>query len=177
MADLNRNQRSALAALLATTSVREAAELAGLGERTIYRYLSDPAFKAELQERQDQILASTTATMIGLTDRALADFAMALRVLREQAIGDVGDFIELLEGGAWRLDLEGAQEAGRLGLIKKLWVDGQEHRRLELYDRQAAAEKLGRLVLGLLDETRRQQEVDQLTERVAALEKAAGIKG
>ena len=68
---LSSNQRRALEALIATTSVRAAADKAGLGRRTLYRYLGDPAFKAELRKRQDAILSATTASLVGLTYLAL----------------------------------------------------------------------------------------------------------
>lgn len=68
---LNANQRRALAALLEHTTVREAAESVGLAERTLYNYLSDETFKAELRQRQDAILASVTSALVGLSGEAV----------------------------------------------------------------------------------------------------------
>jgi hypothetical protein len=68
---LSTNQRRALAALLAEPTIRAAARTASLGERTLYRYLSDPVFKAELSARQTAILAQVTAAMVGLSGRAV----------------------------------------------------------------------------------------------------------
>jgi len=45
--------------------VRAAAKKAGLGERTIYRYLADPDFRAELHRRQDEALSAVTAALAG----------------------------------------------------------------------------------------------------------------
>ena len=45
--------------------MRAAAKRAGLGERTIYRYLADPDFRAELHRRQDEVLTATTAALAG----------------------------------------------------------------------------------------------------------------
>ena len=75
---LSSNQRRALEALLTTANVRAAAKKARLGERTVHRYLGDPAFKAELRRRQDGILSATTAALIGLTGQALETLQMVL---------------------------------------------------------------------------------------------------
>jgi aryl carrier-like protein len=73
LSELGTNQRRALEALLAEPSIRAAAEACKLTERTLYRYLSDPAFRAELHARQDEILAATTAALVGLTGDALSE--------------------------------------------------------------------------------------------------------
>jgi len=70
-ADLSTNQQKALTALLAEATVAAAADRCGLNERTLYRYLADPAFKAELRQRQDAILASVTASLVGLSGSAV----------------------------------------------------------------------------------------------------------
>ena len=69
---LSANQKKAITALLSEPTVRDAAKAAGLGERTMYRYLSNPTFKAELRQRQDEILAATTAALVGLAGDAVA---------------------------------------------------------------------------------------------------------
>ena len=74
--ELNTNQRKALAALLATTSVTAAAASCGLAERTLYYYLANETFKAALRARQDAILGSVTASLVGLSGEAV-------QVLRE----------------------------------------------------------------------------------------------
>lgn len=68
---LSTNQRRALTALLSEPTIRAAAQSAGLGERTVYRYLANDAFRAELSERQAAILAQVTAAMVGLSGRAV----------------------------------------------------------------------------------------------------------
>lgn len=69
---LSANQEKAIAALLVTTSVSKAAKMAGLGERTIYRYLADDNFRNELRRRQEQILAAAIASLTGLIEEAVA---------------------------------------------------------------------------------------------------------
>ena len=68
---LSTNQRKALKALLSEPTVRDAAQAAGLGERTVHRYLADATFKAELRRRQDQVIAATTAALVGLSGEAV----------------------------------------------------------------------------------------------------------
>jgi len=70
--ELNANQKKALAALLATTSVTAAAERCGLAERTLFGYLANETFKAELRSRQDAILSSVTSALVGLSGEAVA---------------------------------------------------------------------------------------------------------
>lgn len=71
MSGLSRNQRKALRALLATTTIRAAAEDCELSTRTLHRYLQEEGFKRALRARQDRILAATTAAMIGGRGKAL----------------------------------------------------------------------------------------------------------
>jgi len=63
---LSANQKKALTALLSHSTVATAAEACALGERTVTRYLSNPTFKAELRARQDAIVSSVTAALVGL---------------------------------------------------------------------------------------------------------------
>ena len=49
--------------LLTTRTHSDAAKCANCGERTIYRRLADPTFKAALQAAQNKILAETTAEL------------------------------------------------------------------------------------------------------------------
>ncbi|MBN1815048.1 MAG: hypothetical protein JXA14_24655 [Anaerolineae bacterium] len=169
---LNTNQRRAIVALMTEPTIEKAAKKAGLGERTLYRYLGDEAFKAELSKRQDEILAATTAAMASLSEQAVGSLRDVLNRLASQAQGSVGDFVEIDDAGGWTLNLRKAEAAGLLPLIKKLWVDKSGNNRLELHDMQAAAAKLGALALGILAERRKTTELDDLARRVAALEQA-----
>ena len=69
--DLSTNQQKALTALLAEPTVAAAADRCGLNARTLYRYLADTPFKAELRQRQDAILASVTSALVGLSGEAV----------------------------------------------------------------------------------------------------------
>jgi predicted transcriptional regulator len=57
--------------MLRSTSIVEAAEEAGLGRRTIYRYLREETFRLELRKAQDEVLAGTTAALVGLSEVAV----------------------------------------------------------------------------------------------------------
>ena len=168
---LSTNQRRALVALLSHGTIAEAAETAGLGERTVQRYLRDPVFKAELHARQDEIISATTAALAGLSQEAIKALGRSLAILTDQAAAVVADFIEVDDKGGWRLDLAKADDAGLLHLVKKLWTDKEGHDRLELHDAQSAADKLGRLALAIVEARRKATELDDLAQRVEALEK------
>jgi hypothetical protein len=72
---LRPNQRRALAALLAAPTLAEAAARAGVGERTLRRWLGDAAFRAELHRAQDEAMAQATR-------QSLAAMAEALQTLQ-----------------------------------------------------------------------------------------------
>lgn len=174
MADLSTNQRKALEALLIYSTIRDAADAAGLGETTVYRYLRDAGFKAELRQRQDEILAATTAALAGLSAAAVQALRDALALLGDQSVLSVGDFITVDDNGSWQLDLTAARDAGLLHLIRKLWIDKEGNSRLELHDPQTAAYRRGQLALNILNERRRSVELDDLAQRVADLETVLG---
>ena len=69
--ELTRGQQRALRAMLRSTSIVEAAEEAGLGRKTIYRYLREETFRLELRRAQDEVLAGTTAALVGLSEVAV----------------------------------------------------------------------------------------------------------
>jgi len=75
---LTGNEKKALAALLATTSIRAAADQAGLTRRTVDRYLADPVFRSALTKQQDNVIAATVACLIGGTSKALLALMNAL---------------------------------------------------------------------------------------------------
>lgn len=86
----------------------------------------------------DDILARVTARIDELTMTA----DEALIRLADQARASIEDFIEFDSYGSrvWRVDLQGAQESGKLHVLKKLSYDAEGHPRLELHDSQRALE-------------------------------------
>ena len=68
---LNPRQRRAIAAVLSTRNVEEAAERANVGARTLYRGLTEPVFCAELARAEGQAIDAATRQLIGLQDSAI----------------------------------------------------------------------------------------------------------
>ena len=52
----NGREEKILAALLATSTVRDASKKCGVPERTIHRRLADPNFRAEYQQRRSELV-------------------------------------------------------------------------------------------------------------------------
>ena len=68
---LTAKKRRFVAALLATPTVRAAAEQAGVSEPTAWRYLADPTVKGELAQRQDGILGHVARRLASEMGEAL----------------------------------------------------------------------------------------------------------
>ena len=73
---LSPRQRKFILALLSSTTIKEAAQLAGVHKRTAQRYLHDPLVKAALSSMLDSMFIQATA-------QAAGEVADALRTLRE----------------------------------------------------------------------------------------------
>ena len=79
MADkLNTNQRRAIAALLTSKSVKAAAELADVGERTLYRWLSLPEFRAELSQHEGATIDQAARRLVELGEKAIDELESIL---------------------------------------------------------------------------------------------------
>jgi hypothetical protein len=61
----------AILALLAAKSLREAAELSGVGERTIRRWMRDDTFKAALADARREVKLSALERLAAYQDRAI----------------------------------------------------------------------------------------------------------
>lgn len=77
---LSTRQRRFLAALATSPSVKAAAQMAGIAERTAWRYLSDDAIRRELAGQHDALLADTSRRMAGAMTEALN---VVLGILRD----------------------------------------------------------------------------------------------
>lgn len=171
--ELTDRHKKAINALLACSTTKGAALMCGLSERTVHRYLHLPHFKTALSERQDEMLAATSAALSGLSQIAVEALTQALAVLSRQAGGNVADFITLDAGGTWSLNLTGANDDELLPLVKKLHTDKDGVDRMELHDSQSAAVALGRLAVAVLEQRRRSHELDELAARLTAVEEAS----
>ena len=115
----------------------KAAELAGYAvpEQSGSRNVKNDRIKAYI----DDFLLSNTSTLDEITQR-----------LSEQARMDIGDILEMIPDGGWKIDMEKAKETGFTRHIKKLrwkqkmdkdgntWTDAE----VELKDSQWADDKL-----------------------------------
>ena len=103
----------------------EAARLAGYASpgQEGHRLYKDPEVRAAIDERMREL--------------AIGPEEILLR-LSEQARGNMAEFIQVLEGGGFRIDLSEAEKSGRLRLVKKAGFDQKGRPSLELYDAQAA---------------------------------------
>jgi hypothetical protein len=57
---INTKHQKAIAALLSERTIGEAAKRAGVGERTLYTWLADPAFRDALREAERGVLDDVT---------------------------------------------------------------------------------------------------------------------
>jgi len=106
--ELRPPQRKALEALLSSASVATAADRAGVSERSLWRWLAEPGFKAALVEAQRELrqavsIALRSAALVAvetLTGVAVDGSAppgarvSAARTLLELAYRDVADDLE-----------------------------------------------------------------------------------
>ena len=61
----------AIAALMSGKNNIQAAHIAGVHERTIYRWLSDPSFQSDLREAETQIIESITRQVASSQEKAM----------------------------------------------------------------------------------------------------------
>ncbi len=76
--NLSRNQRKALPILAASPSIFEAARLSKVDRSTLYRWLEDENFRAELAQLQQKAAGVATANLQGLTLQAVQALAELL---------------------------------------------------------------------------------------------------
>lgn len=75
---LTPRQRRAIAALLGSKDIKAAAELAKVGERTLYRWLNLPSFRAALLEAEGEAIDQATRQLIYLQGPAISVIAGTL---------------------------------------------------------------------------------------------------
>lgn len=75
---LTPKQQRAVRALLEQKSVGDAAKSIGVGERTLFRWLTDPAFKLALSAAESDLLDAATRRLLSLQDAAIGTFESLL---------------------------------------------------------------------------------------------------
>ena len=68
---LSIKQAAAIRALLVNPNVASAATAAGVAERTVYRWMDEPAFRSALASAQDEALDAATRNLVALTGSAI----------------------------------------------------------------------------------------------------------
>jgi len=71
---LTPKQEAAVRALLTSKNVGEAAGAVGVSERTLYRWLADPDFRAALSVAEGDLLDAATRRLLTLQDDAIGAF-------------------------------------------------------------------------------------------------------
>ena len=69
---LSTKQQAAIAALLSSPSITEAAEASGAGRRTLHRWLEDPGFRQALAAAEAEAISSAVRRMVGDMSENLA---------------------------------------------------------------------------------------------------------
>jgi hypothetical protein len=175
-------QKRALAAMLTERDVRSAAKAAGVAERTLFTWLKDPDFTQALRQAEAALIDEATRGLVGMQGKALQGIADVFTLASEQERVNIADFISeepkaitigrgeqkqtyYIESG--NLNWEKIRERGHL--IKRISFN-QYGPILELYDAQAASALKLRAAQSVLDYLLRYRELNDLEERVAALE-------
>jgi len=134
--NLTAKQQRAVRVLLTSKSVGEAAQLAGVGERTLFRWLTEPPFKAALSVAEGELLDVATRRLLGLQDKAIETFENVLKdeeatqVVRLRAAQAVLDYLLKLR------ELRNVEQ--RLTALEQAYAEQQQGERNTRY---AAAAK------------------------------------
>jgi hypothetical protein len=117
---LSRKWEQAIAALLTSATIEEAAEKAKVGVTTLRRWLSEPAFRNAYRRARTDVLERTVATLLRLSTSAVVALARnltcgkpaceiraALGILEQATRGvellDLAERVQLLEEAATRV--------------------------------------------------------------------------
>jgi AcrR family transcriptional regulator len=69
--DLTPKQHQAISAMLVSKTMLEAAEMANVSPKTLYRWLEDSTFKLALLDAEGEIIDAVTRRLISLSDTAI----------------------------------------------------------------------------------------------------------
>ena len=112
--NFTRKQERAIAALLTTDSVTQAASVAGVGERTLYRWLQNPAFLEQYRKARkaavDQAI-STLQERANKAARALVDIAEDQEMPPSTRVAAAREILQASIKGIERDDFEARLEA------------------------------------------------------------------
>ncbi len=77
-AKLGRKKEGAILALLSQRSVEEAARVAGVGARTLYRWMKEPEFDAAYRDAKRAVFSQSIARLHQLTSAAVTTLGKAM---------------------------------------------------------------------------------------------------
>lgn len=83
MADVSAKQTQAIIALLSSPSVSDAAAAVGMGERTLYRWMKDPEFKAAYNEAKLAAMGQATTRLQGSASEAAETL---VRIMNDESV-------------------------------------------------------------------------------------------
>ena len=95
---LTPKQQRAISALLASKTMGEAAQSAGVGERTLYTWLTLPAFRAALSAAEGELIDQAVRRLLRLQDLSIdtieamlgdADASQAVRLRAAQLVLEI----------------------------------------------------------------------------------------
>lgn len=124
---LTKRQRAAIAAILSTPTLQQAADQVGVTRRTLYRWLNQAEFRAALAEAQSDALGVVVARLAGLLGKALDVIGLDLglgvdgKVRLRAALGILGhyaalaEFLDLASRVAALEQSQGVKDGGKVG--------------------------------------------------------------
>jgi len=107
--NFTRKQEKAIAALLTTDSVSQAANVAGVGERTLYRWLQEPVFLEQYRKARKTALDQAISTLQERSNaaaRALVDIVEDQEMPPSTRVAAAREIIQASIKGVERDDLE-----------------------------------------------------------------------
>jgi len=76
--NLSTNQRKAIAAIMAHPSIPKAAAACKMSFKTLYRWMEEPEFRAELIQAEGDAIDQATRQLVMLQDPAISVFARSM---------------------------------------------------------------------------------------------------
>lgn len=77
--NLTPRQRRSIAALLSCRNIPEAARVAKVGERTLYRWMTKTSFRAALVQAEEEAIDAATRRLLGLQNAAIDTLGNVLK--------------------------------------------------------------------------------------------------
>jgi len=122
--NFTRKQEKAIAALLTTDSVSQAANVAGVGERTLYRWLQEPVFLEQYRKARKTALDQAISTLQERSNaaaRALVDIVEDQEMPPSTRVAAAREIIQASIKGVERDDFE-----AKLEWLERLVIRGEK---------------------------------------------------